>query len=54
MAATISVYECGICFDAVFVTMICQPCTDEMGDYLSDEGNSPIVCLQHCKHGDVW
>jgi hypothetical protein len=55
MAMAVSVYECGICFDIVFVTMICEICSDEMGDYLETvERNSPIVCLRHCKHGDIW
>jgi hypothetical protein len=51
---SIPVYECGICFDTVFVTMICETCSKELGDYLSDEGNSPIVCLKHCDHSDIW
>lgn len=55
MSITVPVYECGVCFDTVFVTMICEPCSEEMGDYLSNvERNSPIVCLKHCPHGDVW
>lgn len=54
MAVAVPVYECGVCFETVFITMICEPCSDEMGDYLQSEGNSPIVCLKHCKHSDIW